>query len=236
MLPVPLHDDNPTVLRPVVTVAVIVVCVIVFLWQQGLPPPARHIVAVIYGAVPGVIFGTVSLPPDLQDVPPLATLVTSIFLHGGWMHLIGNMLYLWVFGNNVEDSMGHGRFIAFFLACGALAAGAHAMTVPESRVPMIGASGAISGVLGAYLLLYPKARILVFFWFIIFFRTWRIPAGWVLGAWIGVQIVNYALSDPERAGVAFMAHIAGFGAGMALLPLFKKRHIPLFRGRSGPWG
>ena len=101
---------------------------------------------------------------------------------------------------------------------------------------MIGASGAISGVLGAYVLLYPKARVLVFFWFIIFFKTWRIPAGWVLGVWIGFQLLNYAMTSAEEAGVAFMAHIAGFFAGMALIPFFKKRHIPLFRGRSGPWG
>jgi len=236
MLPIPLHDDNPTVLRPVVTVTVIVVCVVVFLWQQGLSPHGELAITFVYGMVPGLLFGGADLPPGLQGIPPALTLVTSMFLHGGWMHLIGNMLYLWVFGNNVEDSMGHGRFVVFYALTGAIAALGHALTMPDSVVPMIGASGAVSGILGAYLMLYPKARILVVFWFFVFFKTWRIPASWVLGTWIGFQILNYALAPQAEAGVAFMAHIAGFIAGMALIPLFKKRHIPLFRGRSGPWG
>lgn len=236
---IPLHDDNPTTVRPVVTVTVIALCVLVFLWQVSLPPRAEFAAVLGYGAIPSVLFGTDRLPPGLETVPPLATLFTSMFLHGGWLHLIGNMLYLWVFGNNIEDSMGHGRFVVFYLLCGVIAALAHAFQDPLSTVPMIGASGAISGVLGAYLLLYPHARILVLVWLGFFITTVRIPALYVLGFWILLQFINFAGTAAVaggEGGVAWAAHIGGFLAGMALIPFFKKRHIPLFRGRTGPWG
>lgn len=235
---IPLHDDNPTTLRPVVTISVIVLCVVVFFWQVSLPDRAAFAATIGYGAIPAVIFGHAQLPPQLETVPPLATLVTSMFLHGGWLHIIGNMLYLWTFGNNVEDAMGHGRFIAFYLLCGVVAALAHAMQDVQSTVPMIGASGAISGVLGAYLLLYPRARILVLLWLGIFVTTVRVPAMVVLGFYIVLQFINLgvAAAAGEPGGVAWMAHIGGFAAGMILLPFFKKRHVPLFRTRSGPWG
>lgn len=235
---IPLHDDNPTTVRPVVVVVVIALCILVFLWQVTLPDRVAWAATLGYGAIPAVIFGHAQLPPALEAVPPLATLVTSMFLHGGWLHIIGNMLYLWVFGNNVEDSMGHARFVAFYLACGVIAAGAHALQDPQSVVPMIGASGAISGVLGAYLLLYPRARILVLIWLGIFVTTVRVPALVVLGFWIVLQVIQLSVATVagDPGGVAWMAHIGGFIAGMVLLPVFKKRHIPLFRNRSGPWG
>lgn len=233
---IPLHDDNPTVLRPVVTVSVIIACVVVFLWQVSLPPRADLLATLRFGAIPAVLLGYEELPPGVAAIPAWATILTSMFMHGGWMHLIGNMLFLWVFGNNVEDSMGHGRFVAFYLLCGLVAAAAHALGEPTSTLPMIGASGAISGVLGAYLLLYPHARVLVLFWFVIFFKTFRIPAKWVLGFWIVLQVFNWMNTAPGQPGVAWLAHIGGFVAGMMLIPFFKRSAVPLFRDRAGPWG
>ena len=178
---IPLRDDNPTEIRPYVTIGFIAACVLVFLNQVSLPD--RYLEAFIYqyGAIPAVVFGHADLPNELIAVPPLGTLFTSMFLHGGWMHLIGNMMYLWIFGNNIEDVMGHVKFIIFYVICGILAALSHAIIDTNSIVPMVGASGAISGVLGAYLLLYPRAQVLVLIP-LGFFTTWQyIPAWIVLG-------------------------------------------------------
>ena len=150
----PLNDDNPTEHTPVVTITFIVACCLVFLYQSSLPPAPGEAFVYQYGAIPSVVFGQAVLPPEVAMVPAFATMLTSMFLHGSWMHLIGNMLYLWVFGNNIEDIMGHARFVLFYVVCGVLAALSHALTDPTSTVPMVGASGAISGVLGAYLLLF----------------------------------------------------------------------------------
>ncbi|UCE88635.1 MAG: rhomboid family intramembrane serine protease, partial [Pseudomonadota bacterium] len=158
---IPLHDDNPTELAPIVTVALIGLCVLAFLWQLSLGEQGGVVAVYAFGLIPAVFFGSEQLPAEVAVVAPTVTVFTSMFLHGGWMHLIGNMLYLWIFGNNVEDCMGHGRFIVFYLLCGIGAAMAQALPNPESVVPMIGASGAISGVLGAYLMLYPRAHVLV---------------------------------------------------------------------------
>jgi membrane associated rhomboid family serine protease len=234
----PLHDDNPTSTRPYVTVAFIVACVLIFIWQVTLGPVAGQNVIYALGSIPAVLFGSRELPQELQIVPPAASVITSMFLHGGWLHLLGNMLYLWVFGNNVEDSMGHGRFIAFYLVCGIAAALAQALPDPTSTVPMVGASGAISGVLGAYMLLYPHARVLLGLplgFFIV--QLGRFPAIWVLAAWFGMQLAMNLLTpsnplEPEGGGVAFRAHIGGFVAGMVLIPLFKRRTVRLWRARS----
>lgn len=156
----PLHDDNPTDTTPVITVALIVACVALFIWQLSFGDAVQKAIY-SFGVTPAVLFDIKSLPAELATVPPWSTMFTSMFLHGSWMHLIGNMLFLWIFGNNVEDAMGHGRFIAFYLVCGVVAVFAQALPAPQSEIPMIGASGAISGVLGAYLLLYPHARVLV---------------------------------------------------------------------------
>jgi membrane associated rhomboid family serine protease len=177
-----------------------------------------------------------------------------MFLHGGFMHLAGNMLYLWVFGNNIEDACGHGRFLAFYLLCGVAAAFAQALPNPDSQIPMIGASGAISGVLGAYLVLFPHARVQVLVPFVIFFVT-TIRAGWLLAFWFAFQLLSGATADPTEGGVAFWAHAGGFVAGMALIFVFRDRNfnvrhprhvrrpgrgrspIPRTgRGRPGPWG
>lgn len=231
---IPLHDDNPTELKPVLTVTLIVACVLVFLWQLSLGAAMERAVYAL-GVTPAVLFGTAQLPPALAIVPPEATLLTSMFLHGNFMHLAGNMLYLWIFGNNVEDAMGHGRFIAFYVLCGVAAALAQALPNPASTVPMIGASGAISGVLGAYLLLYPHARVLVGIPLGFFLHTVRLPAAWVLAFWFVFQLLNSLLAAPaEGGGVAWGAHVGGFVAGMALVPLFRRRGIRLWQS-SRPW-
>ncbi|MCA9500862.1 MAG: rhomboid family intramembrane serine protease, partial [Nitrospira sp.] len=158
---IPLRDDNPTEITPVVTVAFIVSCSLVFLYEISLSMPNGEAFVYMYGAIPAVVLGHAQLPPELVSLPAYGTLLSSMFLHGGWMHLIGNMLYLWIFGNNIEDVMGHTKFVLFYLICGVLAAFSHALMDPESTIPMVGASGAISGILGGYLLLYPHARVLV---------------------------------------------------------------------------
>jgi membrane associated rhomboid family serine protease len=178
-----------------------------------------------------VLFGYRDLPADLAVVPPAASVFTSMFLHGSLLHLLGNMLYLWIFGNNIEDAMGHGRFIAFYLLCGVAAVFAQAVPEPSSVVPMIGASGAISGVLGAYLLLYPHARVLLGLplGFLII-HLGRFPAGIVLAGWFLMQLLmNTMAADAEGGGVAFRAHIGGFIAGIVLIPFFKHRSVRLWQ-------
>ncbi len=238
---IPLHDDNPTTIRPYVTVTVIVICAVAFLWQFSSGPQGQQVIAFWLGAIPAVLLEqTTEALRSYPEVKPyldvnwgLITILTSMFLHGGWMHLIGNMLYLWIFGNNVEDSMGHVRFVVFYLVCGIAAVFAHALPNAESQIPMIGASGAISGILGAYLLLHPHARVLVLIPLGIFLHTMRLKAMWVLGFWIVLQLVSSAFADPSTGGVAFGAHIGGFVAGLALIPFFKYRKVPLLPRRSG---
>ncbi len=223
----PIHDDNPTRITPYVTYVLLSACVLVFFWQISLGDAAQQAVY-SFGVIPSVLFASKSLPVELEILPAWLTIFTSMFLHGGWMHLIGNMLYLWVFGNNVEDAMGHRRFIVFYLACGLLAALTQAVLNPDSEIPMIGASGAISGVLGAYLLLHPHARILVVIPIVIVIYTPWIAAYWVLGFWFVLQLINSLTSASDVGGVAYGAHIGGFVAGMLLIPLFKYSHVPLF--------
>jgi membrane associated rhomboid family serine protease len=224
---IPLHDDNPTRIAPYLTIAFAIACVLVFFWQLSLGPQVQRAIYSL-GMIPATVFGGKSLPPDLVLVPAWMTMFTSMFMHGGWMHLIGNMLYLWIFGNNVEDAMGHVRFILFYLLCGIAAVLAQALPDPGSEVPMIGASGAISGILGAYLILYPHARVLVAIPFGFIIHTMRIPAGFVLGFWFIMQLISSAAAGDQQGGVAFGAHIGGFIAGMALIPFFKHKNARLF--------
>jgi len=234
---IPLRDDNPTSITPVVTVSLLAACVLVFLWEVSTGPSGQQRISLSLGLIPAVLFGEARLAPELAVVGPAATVFTSMFLHGGWMHLIGNMLYLWIFGNNVEDAMGHVRFVIFYLGCGVAAAMGQALTHPDSTIPMVGASGAISGVLGAYALLYPHARVLVLIPLGYLTRTVYLPAMGVLGLWFLLQLANSALADPTRGGTAWMAHIGGFVAGMVLIPLIKYRRVPLFhpRGKRHRW-
>ena len=222
----PLHDDNPLkIIRfQYATVAFIAACIAVFLYQLSLGGRDGQVFVVGFGAIPAVLFGEATLPKDLAHAPALLSLVTSMFLHGGFMHLAGNMLFLWVLGDNVEDAMGHKRFVVFYLVAGVAAALAHSLTDPASKVPMIGASGAISGVMGAYLVLHPKARIKVL---VSYFLVW-LPAYVVLGAWIGLQFLSAAMDTGGAGGVAWWAHIGGFSAGIALIFPMRNKGVPLF--------
>jgi membrane associated rhomboid family serine protease len=239
---IPLHDDNPTRIKPVFTVGLIASCVMVFVYQLSLGPRGAQTFVYQYGAIPAVLFGLESLPFEIQVIPTAFSLITSMFLHGGIMHLVGNMLYLWIFGNNIEDAMGHGRFSIFYLTCGVIAALSHALTDTGSVVPMIGASGAISGVLGAYLLLYPRAQVLVLIPLGFFTRLMYIPAGFVLGFWFLLQLISGSVTVGQGGGgVAWFAHIGGFLAGMILVGFFKRRSVRFFNPphhharRLEPW-
>ena len=234
----PLFDNNPTLTRPLITWMIIALCICGFIWQESLDFNAAHNIVYQLGFIPAVFFTPASLPADMSLVPTWSTIFTSMFLHGGWMHIGANMLYLWIFGDNVEASMGRLKFVLFYLLCGGAAAVAQAALDPGSTIPMIGASGGIAGVLGAYLMLHPKAAIRCFFLILIFFRFINLPAWLVLGVWIGGQFVAVPQALNETGGgVAYMAHIGGFLAGMALIPFFKYRHVALF-GRDigiGDW-
>lgn len=225
---IPLRDDNPSESKPFVTITFIVICVLVFLWQFSLGNEGGQRAIYALGVIPAVLLGGRELPPELHLVDPSFTILSSMFMHGGWMHLIGNMLYLWIFGDNVEDSMGHVRYTVFYLLCGVAAVFAQAVPEPNSVVPMVGASGAISGVLGAYVLLHPHARVLVAIPLGFVLQTMRLPAGIVLALWFGLQLFSSLMAQPGQGGVAFRAHIGGFIAGMVLVLIFKKRHIRLF--------
>jgi membrane associated rhomboid family serine protease len=228
---IPIRDHIATSRVPFVTYAIIAICVLAFLWQLSLGPARGQQAVFALGAIPAVIFGHARLPSEVVMVPALATVFTSMFLHGGWMHLIGNMLYMWIFANNVEDSMGHLRFVVFYLICGVVAVLAQSLPDTQSQVPMIGASGAISGVLGAYLLLYPRARVLVMIPLGFVMKAHYLPAAAVLGFYFVLQVVMTAMTPTSRGGVAFAAHLGGFVAGAALIPLFKHRRVPLFSKR-----
>lgn len=228
---IPLKDDNPSRITPLVTYALIGACVLVFLWQFSLGSERGTAAVYALGVIPAVLLRDLQLPPDIALVGPWASVFTSMFLHGGFMHLLGNMLYLWIFADNVEDSMGHARFVIFYLLCGVAAVFAQALPDPNSQVPMIGASGAISGVLGAYMLLFPHARVLVAIPLGFVLQTARLPAIWVLLLWFGLQLLSNLMSGAAVGGVAFRAHIGGFLAGMALIPLFKHRDVRLWHPR-----
>jgi membrane associated rhomboid family serine protease len=229
---IPIHDDNPVEITPFVTVALIAACSLIFFYQVSLGSEVGQLFVYQYGAIPAVLFGRESLPREMIALPASFSLITSMFLHGGFMHLIGNMLYLWIFGNNIEEAVGHFRFVLFYVVCGIIAAMSHAMTDPGSVVPMIGASGAISGVLGAYLLLYPHARVMVLIPLGIFSRMVYIPAGFVLAFWFVLQLLSGAVTAGRPGGgVAWFAHIGGFVAGMVLIGFFKQRHVRFFNPR-----
>lgn len=232
---IPLRDQNPTQTWPFITVGLIVVNTAVFWWQASLAPDASQ--AAIYGLgfIPATLFSDAALPADLAVVPSFLTLFTSMFMHGSWWHLLGNMLFLWIFGNNVEDAFGHLRFLAFYLMCGLAAAFAQGYMNPISEVPMVGASGAVSGALGAYLLLYPRARIFVLIPLGPFLYGTHLRAVWVLSFYIALQLVYgfITMADQQAGaagGVAWWAHIGGFAAGMALVMVMRKPGVPLLRG------
>ena len=216
---IPLFDDNPSRRTPWIAWSFIALCVIVFLWQQSLGHQAERIAFYQYGSVPANASGVAPLPPGLAVIPAWATMITAMFLHGGWMHIGGNMLYLWIFGDNVEDLMGPVRFAIFYLLCGVAAAFAQFIIDPASTTPMVGASGGIAGILGAYLILHPRATVRTFLLIIIFVRFINLPAWLVLGVWIAGQFVAVpsALAGAD-GGVAYFAHIAALSRACASCP------------------
>lgn len=225
----PLRDNNPRHGKPVVTVALIALNALVFLYALSLPEEVLEELFYRWGFVPArLLLGNettaLGFLPDGWTTP-----LTSMFLHAGWAHLLGNMWMLWLFGDNVEDRFGHLRFLAFYVLCGLAAAWTHFLIGPHSAVPTVGASGAVAGVMGAYLLLFPRARIVTLVWFLFVFDFVEIPAIVFLGLWIAVQVWSgsMTLTMPESAGVAFWAHVGGFAAGAALL-------FPMLRGRPVP--
>lgn len=225
----PISDENAEPGLPVVTIGLIALCVAVFLWQITLSDAEAEHAARLYGMVPANVFG-LAIGGQPAAIPAWATIFTSMFMHGGLAHIGGNMLYLWIFGDNVEHAMGRFRFLLFYLLAGTIAALAQALQVPSSDVPMIGASGAISGVLGAYLLLHPFARIRVLIMPLPFFiRVMSIPAIAVLGFWFLIQFLSGLASPADQGGVAFWAHVGGFVAGVVLVPFFKRRGVPLLQ-------
>jgi len=224
---IPYKDDNPTSSTPYLTIAIIAINVLVYL-AVNLDPSLAQRVVYSFGALPAAIMGAGSPQP----VPPAMTIFTSMFLHGGLFHLGGNMLYLWIFGNNIEDKLGHLKFLAFYLLGGTAAVYAHAVTEPHSMVPMIGASGAIAAVLGAYLLLYPRASVYTVIFLGFFIQVVRLPALIVIGFWAIIQIVNGLVSRGfGGGGVAWFAHVGGFVFGVAVIKLF----IMLERRRRRRW-
>jgi membrane associated rhomboid family serine protease len=225
---IPLRDDNPTTITPFVTIALIAANVVVFFYQMSLGPEVAQRFVYAFAAIPAVIVGSRELPAAVEVLPPAMTLVTSMFLHGSIMHLGGNMLYLWIFGNNIEEAMGHARYVVFYLVAGMLASAAHIVANLNSTIPSLGASGAISGVLGAYLLLYPRAQVLTLIPLGFLMRLMYIPAGFALGIWFLLQLLSGSMSGGQGGGVAWWAHIGGFVAGMALVGLFKRRSVRFF--------
>ena len=211
----PIRDHNPSSRTPWVTYTLIAINVAVFLSYWGLMDQPR---------VMSVIYARWALIPAIADQAPLG-FVTSMFLHGGLMHLAGNMLFLWIFVDNLEDELGPLRYLGFYLASGVLASLAHVLSAPDSPVPLVGASGAIAGVMGGYLLLFPRAKVDVLFIFVIFFKIWPLPAWVVLGAWFGLQLFSGAAL--LGSGVAYWAHVGGFIAGLVLC-------VPVWLRRGGP--
>src|SRR6188472_1766813 len=226
----PIRDDNPTLGPPAITVVLIGLNVAAWILVQGMgaePTLSRSVCEL--GLIPGELLGripegyTLPMSREMSCVigpPHWYTPLSSMFLHGGWLHLIGNMWFLWLFGNNVEDSMGRLRFLGFYLLSGLAAAVGQIITSPSSVLPMVGASGAISGVMGAYLVLYPRVRVYVLLPIFIFFTFIALPAWMMLGYWFLLQLVSGLLSSNDVGGVAVWAHVAGFIAGVIMIKLF----------------
>ena len=247
---VPLDDENPRIwIRyHFVTMALIAACVLTFLWQLGLPSREHEVAFFRYGVVPAVLWGNAALPAEAAVVPSPVTLITSMFLHGGWLHLIGNMLFLWVFGDNVEDAMGHRRFIVFYLLCGVIAGLAHAASVPGSTIPTVGRERRDRRRARRLFRAPPQGRHLGPP--VRHHSRSNCPRVIVLGSWIGLEVLNALTVRSEGAGIAWWAHVGGFVAGAVLIFFFKRPHVVLwdsrpgarirqpisFASRRGPWG
>jgi membrane associated rhomboid family serine protease len=232
----PIRDDNPQIVVPYATLGIMAVNVLVWVFVQGLgsnPLLAESICQL--GLIPGELLGTVPAGTpvmltantwcELGDGSRWPTVLTSMFMHGGWFHIIGNMWFLWIFGDNVEDAMGPVRFVFFYLLCGIAAAALQVGANPASTVPMVGASGAIGGVMGAYVLLYPRVHVHLLIFLGFFVTTIAVPAVFMLGYWFLLQVIGGFGSVGAKGGVAFWAHVGGFAAGALLVMLFRKPEL-----------
>ena len=221
---IPLRDTQPSLSRPVITSIIIAVNVLIFLYELSLDPFSQNYFMASYGTIPARFHAI--------------TLFTSMFLHGGWMHLIGNMWFLWIYGDNIEDALGHAKYLLFYILCGVAAGLVHIYFNPDSRVPTIGASGAIAGVMGAYIVKFPKAQIVTLVPIVIFFTTMEIPAVFILGYWFLLQFFSgfgsFGHSNLSQGGIAWFAHIGGFIAG-ALLILFMGTRDRFYRRQESRW-
>jgi membrane associated rhomboid family serine protease len=221
----PIRDHNPSGRTPYVTYLLLMANILIFLSYAGVMQDARF--------MNGVWYDWALIPARLSAGEGGHTLVTSMFLHGGFLHIAGNMLFLWIFGDNIEDTLGHWRFLGFYVAAGILAGLAQWVTEPASMVPMVGASGAIAGVMGAYLLLFPKAKVDIFIFLLVFFRILPIPAWIMLALWFGMQFLGGLGSEAGTGGVAYWAHAGGFVAGVLLaIPAWLRRGGPAFWHRT----
>lgn len=229
---IPLRDENPTKTVPYAVYALIIINVLIFLYNGTMRQSGNPLSG--FELVPNSLFGGT---PEGAPVPAWFTVFTSMFMHANLLHIAGNMLYLWIFGNNIEDAMGHVKFLVFYILSGMGAAFAQAISDPGSTIPMVGASGAIAGVLGAYIILYPRARVLTAIMLFYFIRLVHLPASVVLGFWIVLQIINSAIMAAAGVGggVAYMAHIGGFAAGAVLIMLFGGRRLVRSRQMPGYW-
>jgi membrane associated rhomboid family serine protease len=235
---IPLKDDNPTYSKPVITYSILGICVLVFILQISSASYQSGKLFYSYGLIPAVLTGHKQLPAEIAMIAPELTLITSMFMHGGFMHLIGNMLYLWIFADNIEDELGPVKFICFYLLSGIAAALTQVFLNTESTIPMIGASGAIGGVLGAYIVNHPKAKVIVLIPLGFFSQIVKIPALYVLGFWFILQFINSSLSSSEGGGVAYGAHIGGFIFGVVAILFFNKKNKPLHKTPKkniNPW-
>ena len=234
---IPLKDDNPTSGKQIVTYYLIGICVFIFLIELSSSSYRTGTFFYSFGLIPSVLLGNSQLSQDLYVIPAFLTIFSSMFVHGGFMHLIGNMLYMWIFADNIEDNLGKTKFLIFYLLCGIGAAMAQVFADTSSQVPMVGASGAIGGILGAYLINHPNAKVLVLIPFGFFSQLIKIKALYVLGFWFVLQFINSALSSPQGGGVAYAAHIGGFISGIILILFFNKKKKKKIKSKiiKGPW-
>ena len=227
---IPLKDDNPTSGKPIVTYFIIGFCVLIFLLQLSSQSYKTGELFYSYGLIPSVLMSNNQLPMDLYVIPAWLTIFTSMFMHGGFMHLIGNMLYMWIFADNIEDNLGIPKFLFFYLLSGVGAAMTQVLIDTQSQIPMVGASGAIGGVLGAYLINHPTAKVLVLIPFGFFSQIIKIKALYVLGFWFILQFIS------SGGGVAYAAHIGGFISGIILILFLNKKPKKKNKITKGPWG
>jgi|TARA_B110000438_G_scaffold227441_1_gene221869 membrane associated rhomboid family serine protease len=226
---IPLKDDNPTLRKPIITYSIIGLCVLIFLLQLSTQSYKTGQLFYSYGLIPSVLMNNNQLPMDLYAIPAWITIFTSMFMHGGFMHLIGNMLYMWIFADNIEDNLGPTKFLIFYLLAGIGAGMTQVLMDIYSQIPMVGASGAIGGVLGAYLINYPNAKVLVLIPFGFFSQLIKIRALYVLGFWFILQFIS------SGGGVAYAAHIGGFVSGVILILFFNKKTKKNNKINKGPW-